>query len=123
MFGEAADFGLSPGFERTDMEGILGLGLPQEGQALPLFHNGYKQGVLPSHSFAMYLGGAQDKDNFLSLGGYDPKYNISEFKYFPLYTPLRWIIQMKGISFQGTLYIPETPLLQFNALIDTGKYH
>ena len=79
MFGEAADFGLSPGFERTDMEGILGLGLPQEGQALPLFHNGYKQGVLPSHSFAMYLGGAQDKDNFLSLGGYDPKYNISEF--------------------------------------------
>lgn len=119
LFGQVTKLdGIS--FLATKYDGVLGLGWSSLSVAgmPPIFDLLYQQGKLEGNSFSFYLTKKPNQvGSALVLGGTNPKYAASAFKYYPILQPSYWSLALKDILFNGTSY-KTSPNLQ--AILDTG---
>lgn len=119
LFGQITKLeGIS--FLASKFDGILGMAWPSISvNNMPLiFDILHDQGKLQGYSFSFYLTKKAGQDgSALVLGGVNPKYASSSFKYYPLKMHNYWLLEMNDIIFNGTSYKTSKDLI---GIIDTG---
>ncbi len=107
-------------FLASKFDGILGMAWPSISvDNMPLiFDLLYKQGRVEGNSFSFYLTKKAGQDgSALVLGGVNPKYASTQFKYYPLKMHNYWLLEMTDIVFNGTSFKTSQDLI---GIIDTG---
>jgi len=107
-------------FLASKFDGILGMAWPaiSVDQQPLIFDLLYKQGQVQGNSFSFYLTKiAGSNGSALVLGGVNPAYAASEFKYYKLNKERYWEITLDDIIFNGTSY-KVNPVL--TGIVDTG---
>lgn len=106
---QGVDFGLmttvSVNFAVTKAAGILGLAYKaiSEDALPPVFELLVEQGLVANATFSFFLTKKAGADgSTLILGGYDPKYALTDFKYYPLINDTYYIIQVADFGVNGT---------------------
>lgn len=114
--GEATKLqGLS--FTVAKFDGILGFAWPAISidSVNPIFVDMWEQKLVSDNSFAFFLTSkAGVTGSTLILGGYDPQYASSDFKYYDVSMDAWWVLKSGGIDFNGTHYDLD------NVIVDTG---
>eukprot|EP01017_Pseudomicrothorax_dubius_P042565 TRINITY_DN6971_c0_g1_i3.p2 TRINITY_DN6971_c0_g1~~TRINITY_DN6971_c0_g1_i3.p2 ORF type:complete len:208 (-),score=53.93 TRINITY_DN6971_c0_g1_i3:149-772(-) len=83
----------------------------------PLFETLYQQGQISDNSFSIYLTDTiGDKGGKLVIGGVNPAYAASEFRYFPLSSQTYWAIGLDDIKLDDTSYGVQDMV----AIVDSG---
>lgn len=68
----------------------------------PVFNQGYEEGKFEDNSFAFYLTAESGADgSALVLGGVDPQYATTPFKYYPVRLQAWWVVDVRGITVNG----------------------
>eukprot|EP00744_Colponema_vietnamica_P000805 GILI01001400.1.p1 GENE.GILI01001400.1~~GILI01001400.1.p1 ORF type:complete len:377 (-),score=149.38 GILI01001400.1:41-1171(-) len=117
LFGEVtSEKGLS--FLAAKFDGIMGMGFNtiSAGGMPPVFDSMYEQKVIDDYSFSFYLSKAPGAGSSLVLGGVNPKYASSSFKYYPLLQKSYWLIAMDDVQLGGKGLGLTNP----RAILDTG---
>ncbi|EGR32788.1 hypothetical protein IMG5_070700, partial [Ichthyophthirius multifiliis] len=114
--GEATSMkGLS--FLVSKFDGILGLAYPKISvdNATPVFMKLIEQGKVQDGSFAFFLTNkAGQEGSRLILGGFDPQYAATPFKYYPVSLEAWWVIDVDRVALGNTTYQIQ------KAIVDTG---
>jgi cathepsin D len=108
-------------FIAAKFDGILGMGWPAisvDNQPL-IFDLLVKQKLVDGNSFSFYLTKtAGTNGSALVLGGINPNYASSSFKYYTLRSQTYWLLDLSDLVFNGTSYKPSSG--NFLGIIDTG---
>ncbi len=119
LFGQVTHLtGLS--FLASKFDGILGMAWPRISvNNLPLvFDLLFQQGKVDGNSFSFYLTKEPGVEgSAMVLGGVNPQYAASEFKYYPLTSETYWLVNMSDVVFNGTSFKKNSVLM---AIVDTG---
>jgi len=94
------------GFITGKMDGILGLGYDaiSELGITPIFESMFNQGLIDDESFSFYLTRESSAaGSSLVLGGVNPKYAASDFKYYPLSAESYWFTYIHYNDLLGLL--------------------
>lgn len=113
------DSGIS--FIAAKFDGIMGMAWPAisvDGCAL-VFDELWKQKQVDGNSFSFYLTKVAGMNgSAMVLGGVNPAYAASSFKYYPLRSQTYWLLDLADLTFNGTSYKPSSG--NFLGIIDTG---
>lgn len=81
----------------------------------PVFEVLYEEGKVADGSFAFYLTSkAGEEGSSLVLGGVDPQFAATPFKYYPVTIEAWWVIDVTAVVLGNTTY------QLTNAIVDTG---
>lgn len=104
-------------FVAAKFDGILGMAFPSISvdKMVPVYQAMYDQGLVESNSFSFALTAKPGQEGSkLVLGGVNPDYAASEWKYSPLISATYWMIQMDSMSLNGV------EVQSLGAIVDTG---
>ena len=115
-FGEATTLsGIS--FLASKFDGILGMAFSaiSVDNITPVFEVFVEEGSVSDGSFAFYLTSvAGEEGSSLVLGGVDPQFAATPFKYYPVILEAWWVIEVSAVVLGNKTYNIK------NAIVDTG---
>lgn len=109
---------LSKSFDQMPFDGILGMGFASISvDKLPtVFELLIQQGLIDQSSYSFFLSKDPSSPGELILGGIDPKYNSTAFKYYTVVQAGYYMIAMADFGIGNTSYAREG----MKAIVDTG---
>ncbi|XP_040009904.1 pepsin A-like [Xiphias gladius] len=100
-------------------DGILGLAFQSIAvdNALPVFDNMVKQGLVSQPLFSVYLSSNSEQGSEVVFGGLDSRYYTGSISWIPLTSATYWQIQMDSVTINGQVVACSGGC---QAIIDTG---
>lgn len=109
---------LSKSFDQMPFDGILGMGFDEISvDKLPtVFDLLVKQGLIEEASYSFFLSKDPSVQGELILGGIDPKYNATAFKYYTVVQAGYYMVALADFGVGNTSYARDS----MKAIVDTG---
>jgi len=105
------------GISSSKFDGLIGMAFPRisQGRIPTFFQHLLEQDLIDEASFSLYIS---EKNSAIVLGGIDPRFNATEFTFFPLLQTGYWSVEGHGLIINDEEFrFSDSPLI---AIFDSG---
>ncbi|KAL4469668.1 hypothetical protein ABPG72_013433 [Tetrahymena utriculariae] len=110
-------------FQQVLFDGILGLAFTSISslKCPTIIDKLYQEGQISENSFSIYLSSKQNtNESELILGGINPIYAETEFKYYPIYRDMQYVLKGNYLTFNDTQINVNTVIIDSGTSTITG---